>query len=151
MVALLSTSPQVAGDALLGQVYSQHVDLGQRMFCLDAMTAAAQELSNEPVLPISLPPGEYSPCRLAWLYRTSPCTTRTMVLMQRFIDGHLIPSISCVAILYPVLALARMRHLLEGYCVWAHAASTWPLINKSDLSSTTTVSSPAPTDHGCAV
>lgn len=113
MVALLSTSPQVAGDALLGQVYSQHVDLGQRMFCLDAMTAAAQELSNEPVLPISLPPGEYSPCLLAWLYRTSPCTTRTMVLMQRFIDGHLISSALAI--------LSWLRHI----CVTLLKGSVW--------------------------
>jgi hypothetical protein len=55
MVALLATCPQAAGNTLLGMVYSEHSDLGQRMFCLDAVSAAAQELSNEPVLPITLP------------------------------------------------------------------------------------------------
>lgn len=42
MVALLAAAPDKAGEALLPEVFSPHVDIFQRLLALDTLSAAAQ-------------------------------------------------------------------------------------------------------------
>ncbi|GLC37986.1 hypothetical protein PLESTB_000449000 [Pleodorina starrii] len=48
LVALLTLAPLPAGDALVPEVYSPHLDLHQRLTLLDALSAAAAELATDP-------------------------------------------------------------------------------------------------------
>ncbi|KAG2442491.1 hypothetical protein HXX76_002577 [Chlamydomonas incerta] len=48
LVALLAVAPLPAGDALLPEVYSPHLDTHQRLTLLDALAAAAAELAADP-------------------------------------------------------------------------------------------------------
>ncbi|GLI69267.1 hypothetical protein VaNZ11_013803, partial [Volvox africanus] len=51
LVALLAVAPLAAGDALLPEIYSPHLDLHQRLTLLDSLTAAAAELADPRVAP----------------------------------------------------------------------------------------------------
>ncbi|GIL86739.1 hypothetical protein Vretifemale_14985 [Volvox reticuliferus] len=51
LVALLAVAPFPAGDALLPEVYSPHLDLHQRLTLLDSLTAAAAELADPRIAP----------------------------------------------------------------------------------------------------
>jgi hypothetical protein len=46
LASLLATVPEVVGDALLPDLYSPHLDMGQRLLLLDCLAAAAQQLAN---------------------------------------------------------------------------------------------------------
>ncbi|GFR40902.1 hypothetical protein Agub_g1557, partial [Astrephomene gubernaculifera] len=48
LVALLAVAPLQAGDAVLPEVYSPHLDLHQRLTLLEALEGAAQELAADP-------------------------------------------------------------------------------------------------------
>ncbi|EFJ42875.1 hypothetical protein VOLCADRAFT_97060 [Volvox carteri f. nagariensis] len=51
LVALLALVPLAAGDALLPEIYSPHLDMHQRLTLLDALAAAAAELADPRVAP----------------------------------------------------------------------------------------------------
>ena len=49
MVALLAAAPAPAGAALVSQAFSPHLDLHQRLFVLEALSAGARALARSPV------------------------------------------------------------------------------------------------------
>ncbi|KAL6757602.1 hypothetical protein V8C86DRAFT_3135239 [Haematococcus lacustris] len=51
LAALLATAPLAAGDTLLAELFSPHLDTGQRLLILDSLCAAAQELSQPDLAP----------------------------------------------------------------------------------------------------
>jgi len=51
LVALLAGAPEAAGDAVAAEAFSPHADLHQRLLSLDALAAAAQELSDPRLAP----------------------------------------------------------------------------------------------------
>lgn len=51
LVGLLACRPMEAGDCMLAEVYSPHLDTYQRLLILDTLGAAAQELSNPRLQP----------------------------------------------------------------------------------------------------
>ena len=50
-VALLASAPAPAGAALVGQAFSPHLDLHQRLFVLESLSAGARALSHAPADP----------------------------------------------------------------------------------------------------
>ena len=48
LVSLLAQEPLPAGDALLGQLWTPHLDTHQRILILDALSAAAHQMSHGP-------------------------------------------------------------------------------------------------------
>lgn len=46
MVALLVSSPEVAGAAFTSELYSPHLDVHQRMLILETLASAAQHMAN---------------------------------------------------------------------------------------------------------
>ena len=46
MVALLVTTPEVAGAAFTSELYSPHLDVHQRMLILETLASAAQQMAN---------------------------------------------------------------------------------------------------------
>ena len=46
MVALLVTTPEVAGAAFTLELYSPHLDVHQRMLILETLASAAQQMAN---------------------------------------------------------------------------------------------------------
>jgi hypothetical protein len=57
MAAVLVASPLPAADALFEHMFTDNVDVGQRLLALECFAAAASELSGEPLLQPLLPPG----------------------------------------------------------------------------------------------
>ena len=50
-VALLASAPSPAGAALVGQAFSPHLDLHQRLFVLESLSAGARALARAPAEP----------------------------------------------------------------------------------------------------
>lgn len=46
MVALLVSTPEVAGAAFTSELYSPHLDVHQRMLILETLASAAQQMAN---------------------------------------------------------------------------------------------------------
>ena len=46
MVALLVSTPEVAGAAFTSELYSAHLDVHQRMLILETLASAAQQMAN---------------------------------------------------------------------------------------------------------
>ena len=74
MVALLVRVPLAGGLALAGEVYSPHLDVHQRLWVLDSLSAAAQEMAaGAPRLggaapPAALPGGQPAAGEGKWLH-----------------------------------------------------------------------------------
>lgn len=46
MLALLVSTPEVAGAAFTSELYSPHLDVHQRMLILETLASAAQQMAN---------------------------------------------------------------------------------------------------------
>ena len=62
MVAVLAAAPRAAADAVFGHMFTDNVDVSQRLLALEVFGGAAAELAGEPSVQPLLPPGAAARC-----------------------------------------------------------------------------------------
>lgn len=76
LAAVMARAPDATPDSAIGQIFTEHVDVSQRLLVLDALCAAAHELAGTPLM---------APLTAAG---TTLCTT--VVLLRGGLRGPLI-------------------------------------------------------------
>jgi hypothetical protein len=99
MAAVLAIAPRPAAEALFEHMFTDNVDVGQKLLALECFAAAAAELSGEPHLQPLLPPGMITPINSAFVpdlthqVSNSPGLDRVSTLVSS--TSHLSSSKEC--------------------------------------------------------
>lgn len=106
LAAIMALSPAAAPEAAISHMFSEHVDVSQRLLVLDSLCAAAHELAGRPLMqPLNAPGAEtiFLPCTLVFVYRSFLWRSQLVRVLKTRV--HRLESMYAVPVLPKNLAL----------------------------------------------